>query len=507
MAEDADLTHEAVLADVRTFVDVLEATHPAPFVGAGGRFAYYERVQSALDDVPSDGWPERGLQETVASLAAAVRDAHMFVVWPTADGTIPLRLGVVDGEIRVRSVREGVPESLVGSRLRRVDGVPVGELIERQARLRGSETPHGDLLNLALSLRNWRAMAPLLDRAERPDEATFAFEASDGTTRREPLEPTTGDGAERVAPSTLERPDSEAWPTYQLLPERDAAWLRIPSMSDHREAFQYRQGDLDEHARASARSLCRAATGEPDPDDFDEVLDKVPAALDLFRDLADEMATAGTSTLLVDLRDNTGGNRVLVDLLAYVLYGWDGVATARDRPGALRYSDRLVERRGTEPFEDEGREWSLRPGEYAIGGGDSTVEEIRDDLVESVPTFERLEAPDWPSAGSYAPPAVVVVTAARTFSAGVSLLATLRRLGASHVGTPPVQAPTYFGDLVSFTLPNSEITAMTATSRIETLPDGPGDVLEPDRRLTGEDFARYDFDRDASVLLALDEYC
>jgi hypothetical protein len=48
---------------------------------------------------------------------------------------------------------------------------------------------------------------------------------------------------------------------------------------------------------------------------------------------------------------------------------------------------------------------------------------------------------------------------------------------------------------------------MTATSRIETLPDGPDDLLEPDRRLTAEDWAAYDFDRDASVRLVLDEYC
>jgi hypothetical protein len=59
---------------------------------------------------------------------------------------------------------------------------------------------------------------------------------------------------------------------------------------------------------------------------------------------------------------------------------------------------------------------------------------------------------------------VVGVTDARTFSAGFSLLAALRRLGATVVGTAPVQAPTYFGDVVGFELPNSGVSAMTATS-------------------------------------------
>ncbi|WP_436910620.1 S41 family peptidase [Halosimplex marinum] len=508
MSSEAELTHDEAVADVRAFVDAIEATHPAPFVRAGGRFEYYERVQSTLDALPPEGPSKRRLREELAALAAAVRDAHTFVVHPMADGSIPLRLGAVDGDIRVRAVRSDERRSLVGARLRRVAGVGVDELLDRQRRLRGSETPHGDRTNLLLSLRNWRSMATLLAADDRPARATFEFRAPDGSAVRETFEPTT-DGGEWVAPSTLDRPASEEWPTYRLLPERDAAWLRVPSMDGHREAFEYRRDGLDEHSRTRARSLCRAATGEPAPEDFDDALGGVPAALDVFRDLAGEMAAAETETLVVDVRDNTGGNRILVDLLAYVLYGWDAVVTARDRPGALRYSDRLVEERGTDSFEraDENGAWDLRPGEYAVDDGDPSVEDVRSDLRDSLPTFERSESPDWPFAGKYAPPTVVVATAATTFSAGFSLLAALRRLGASVVGTAPVQAPTYFGDVVTFELPNSGLTAMTATSRIETLPEGPDEVLEPDRQLTSEDFDRYDHDRDASVLLALDEYC
>lgn len=485
MSDRSRLDHDEVVEDVREFVVTVESTHPAPFVRAGGRFAYYSEVQSLLDEVPADGWSERQLREALGGLAAEIRDAHTFVPWATADGEIPVRLGVVDGDVRVRAVRDENRMDLVGSTLGGVDGVDFDTLRRRQARLRGSETPHGDLLNLALSLSNWRSMAPLLDREDPPDEATFEFETPGGTRSRERLGPTAASDVEWVAPSTLERPTSGGWPTYRLLPECDAAWLRIPSMSDYREQFEYRRESLD------------------------ETLEGIPAALDVFRDLSAEMAGAETETLLVDLRDNTGGTRVLVDLLTYVLDGWDGVVTARDRPGALRYSDQFVEHRGEGPFEEasEDRDWDLRPGEYAIDGGGPTVEDVRGDLVASLPTFERLESPDWPFAARYRPSNVVVVASARTFSAGLSLLTALVRLGATVVGTPPVQAPTYFGDLVGFDLPNSEIRAMTATSRIETLPDGPDDLLEPDRRLTAGDWAACDFDCDASVRLALQEYC
>jgi hypothetical protein len=509
MADRNHLEQDEVVEDVREFVAAIESIHPAPFVRAGGRFAYYREMQALLDEVPADGWSERRLHEALGALAAEVRDAHTFLPWDTADGRLPVRLGVVDDAVRVRAVDDEGDVGLVGATLRAVDGVDFDTLRRRQGRLRGSETPHGDLLNLALSLSNWRSMAPLLDRTESPEAATFEFETPDGTVFRETLGPTATADVEWAAPSTLDRPTSGGWPTYRLLPDRDAAWLRIPSMSDHREQFEYRREDLGERDEPHAKALYRAHTGQEPPDSLDETLEGIPAALDVFRDLAAEMATAETETLLVDLRENTGGTRVLTDLLAYVLDGWDGVVTARDRPGALRYSERFVDHRGDGPFEEasEDRGWDLRPGEYAIDGGDPTVEDVRGDLVDSLPTFERLESPDWPFAAHYRPSNVVVVASARTFSAGLSLLTALVRLGATVVGTPPVQAPAYFGDLVGFDLPNSEIRAMTATSRIETLPDGPDDLLEPERRLTAEDWAADDFDRDASVRLALDEYC
>lgn len=507
MPDERYLAHADVVEDVRGFVATIAATHPAPFVRAGGRFAFYRRMQSLLDDVPAEGWSRPRLRVELAELAATVRDAHTFVSFPMADGELSVRLGVLDGEVRVRAVRSDRLRELVGSRLVAVDGVDRETLLARQRRLRGSETPHGDLVNLALSLRNWRSMAPLLDRDERPGRARFEFERPDGSTRGETLEPTSGDG-EWLAPSRLERPGSGSWPAYRLLPEQNAAWLRIPSMSGYRENYEYRGEDLPERTREQARSLYREYTGDAAPGAFDEVLAGLPSALAVFRDLAGEMADTDIETLVVDLRDNRGGMRVLVDLLAYVLYGWDGVVTARARPGAIRHSERFVETRGEGPFDEasESRDWVVQSGEYAIDEGDPSVEEVRNDLVESLPTFERLESPDWPYAGRYTPSEVVVLTSVTTFSAGFSLLTALVRLGADVVGTPPVQSPTYFGDVVSFDLRNSEITAMTATSRIETLPDGPDDVLSPDRELTAEDWRRYDFDRDASVLLTLDEY-
>lgn len=509
MPDQAPVPRDDVVEDVRTFVATVESTHPDPFQRAGGRFAYFRLMQSLLDDLTAEEYSERELREELAGLAAALRDAHTFVAWPLADGEIPIRLGVVDGDVRVRAVRENGRQELVGTTLKRVEGIHRDALLRRQQRLRGSETPHGDLLNLTLSLRNWRAMATLLDRTERPGRATFEFENPDGTTYHETLEPTPEDRTKWRAPSTLDRPASGGWPVYRLLSEYDVAWLRIPSMIDYRENFEYRRDSLDERNREQVRSLCRAYTGEQAPDEVEDVLGRVPSALEAFRDLAAEMERAGTETLVVDLRENTGGVRILVDLLLYILYGWDGVVTARNRLGAIRHSDHFVEERGRETFEEanEARDWDLQVGEYAIDGDDPSVDDVREDLVGSIPTFERLESPNWPSAARYTPPNVIVVTSATTFSAGFSLLAALRRLGATVVGTAPVQAPTYYGDVVSFDLPNSEITAMTATSRIETLPAGPDDVLEPDRALTAADWKDYDFDRDASVRLALDEYC
>lgn len=97
MVDATDLSHEELVEDVREFVSTVEATHPAPFVRAGGRFEYFRRVQSTLDDLPSDGCRKRELRPRIAALAAAIRDSHTFVAHPMADHEIPVRLRVVDG--------------------------------------------------------------------------------------------------------------------------------------------------------------------------------------------------------------------------------------------------------------------------------------------------------------------------------------------------------------------------------------------------------------------------
>jgi len=288
MSEQEQYTGEEAVEDVRTLVETIESTHPAPFVRAGGRFDFYESVQSRLDECAGDGCSERELRDALSALAARVQDGHTFVVWPTPDGSIPVRLDFLDGEVRVTAVRGDVSDELVGARLLRVDDVEQETLVRRQARLEGSETPHGDTVNLALSLRNWRSMASLLDRDDSPDRATFEFERPDDHVHRETVGPTESNDDWR-APSSLDRPESGGWPTYRMLPDRDAAWLRVPSMSDYRERFESRGEDIDERRRGHARRLYETANGESAPEDFAETLDGIPSAVQVFRDLAAEM--------------------------------------------------------------------------------------------------------------------------------------------------------------------------------------------------------------------------
>lgn len=60
----------------------------------------------------------------------------------------------------------------------------------------------------------------------------------------------------------------------------------------------------------------------------------IPSATESFRSLTEEMKKRGTQTLIVDLRENGGGNYMMAALLVYFLYGKD-VLTSISRMSAV----------------------------------------------------------------------------------------------------------------------------------------------------------------------------
>jgi hypothetical protein len=280
--------------------------------------------------------------------------------------------------------------------------------------------------------------------------------------------------------------------------ERTIAYLRVDHMTNYRER-------------------CELLNGSP------AYCGTIPSATETFRDLVIDMEAAGSETLIIDLRDNDGGDAAMSYILIYFLYGQDpllSVVTAALAGGGgevTRYSELFLEPSGRSIEEvNQGRAVPLRVGDYDfLFDFTDDVERFQailpqapamiEDIVRTMPTFyAEYEAGTY--AGFYAPDKVVVLVTPGTFSAGFDMLRYLYEAGAILVGTPSGQAANCFGNGRLWYLKHSGIDGIISTKHEVWLPGNPemGRVLPMHYPLTYEQLATYGFDPNAEFLYALE---
>ena len=177
----------------------------------------------------------------------------------------------------------------------------------------------------------------------------------------------------------------------------------------------------------------RHVGGEP-PEEMGDLVAALPSMAETLRGLVEAMVDAGTETLIVDVRDNPGGDSQFVFHLAYVLAGFDGVER-------LAEAVKAVERR-TEPHRERCGEGDLgtateNRAEYDLGGfldGEEDPEDLRELLTRAEGFVDLVDAVG--DDGRYEPDRIVVATTAGTMSSGFAVAAQLTALNAEVVGVP-----------------------------------------------------------------------
>lgn len=500
-----------LVEDARYLAETLEDAHPDPYAGHGGRVSFHRRLEELVRAIPEGGESVAAFYPRVAELAARVRDGHTDVIAPSPDdeatGRLPLGFRVVGSELYVDEVYDDVSQNLLGGRLLSVEGVPVSELVERVARLDGADNVFQDRIHLVLALRDVSPLRYLLD--EPVSTPTVTVETPDGATVERALAPVEADDStDPVAEldATVELPETGGEPVYRFLDaDRSTALLVVPDMFSYREAHEFLRSVGYERGEELARDAYADTVGGSPPDDYAEVVAAIPSALDVLTDLAEAMADAGTETLVVDTRENTGGNSLLTHALTYVLYGWDGVERAgEDHFQVPKDSALYRERIGDDgPVGDTDNPAGFDFESYFDRDDpEQRLARLREWLANS-PTFAaEMNAGEYEA--YYCPDSVVVVTSALTYSAGAEPAFSLSELGATVVGVPPSQALNAPRDMLKDELPNTGLEFKTSYRHVEYRPGEEGKVLRPDVELTPERFEEMGRPADAGIRLALD---
>ncbi|HSP78931.1 MAG TPA: S41 family peptidase [Myxococcaceae bacterium] len=525
---DARLSQEALRADLRQLVRLLEDSHPDPYSRAGGRIAFHRRVDELLRTLPPEGMTVEAFYRHVRPLVASLRDGHTFLRPPTqvaASAPLPLEFDAVEERLYVSRVFRDELRPLLGATLVGVEGTPFEVLSSRMALVRSADNRYHNLRNLTGSLRSLSSLGALLEQPSLSGPVRFALRRPDGSLVTVPVEPveatSAGKGSTPPSRLSLPAPDAADLAWSFLSPDKSVALLRIDSMARYREAFEMWRALGMSFALGDHLTSVASAAGHPELTGVDERIAVIPSATDAFRDLFSAMRRERTATLIVDLRRNSGGNSFLANILGYFLAPREALLGIDTGYSVRRYSplyfqsnqedslEKLRERTGL-PLESgdldfsEERAWREQRRE---GLTPAVLARRWEELQQSAaltPTFaEELQSGTFSASWS---PRVIVLTSAHTYSAGFDLLVLLRALGATVVGVPSAQSGNCFIDAVPFSLGHSGLAGSLSLKYSLLYPEDPenGELLRPDRELRYEELAALGFDPNASVLLALE---
>jgi hypothetical protein len=289
----------------------------------------------------------------------------------------------------------------------------------------------------------------------------------------------------------LPEPDESGIAFDLIGDENEIGFLRIDHMKHYRERFELRA------------SFGMETLSEDD-------LRAIPSATEFFRSAAVAMKEAGCEALIVDLRENDGGEATMADILMYFLYGKATTESTRTNT-ITKVSKAYLEAREHVTLDalNRNRDVALVEGDYdfsddhtsGILGRASSM----DEAFARSPTFFG----EWSSGtyeSYYRPDRVMVLVGPQTFSAGFLLALRMYLAGAELVGTPPSSAPNSAGNMTGWSLTKSGITGWVSQSYALNFPDetGIGRELPVHHALTLELLRHYDYDPNAEVLYALD---
>jgi hypothetical protein len=304
---------------------------------------------------------------------------------------------------------------------------------------------------------------------------------------------------------------------YQFMNEKKTTvLLRIDGMFGFRENFQYFNAAGVNWAKARAVTVYKRFNQKAAPNSINDIIAGIPSATEVFRSLVIDMRNAGSKTLLIDLRKNSGGNSLMGNILTYFLYGKKRLQSLDKGYSIKKYSDLYFSQYTADNLEkiNADQPFSLMKEDYDFSGevsyhnkDDRTANQDRifEGYLKMIPTFmEEVKSGKYD--GYYLPEKVIVICSAWTYSSGYDLMATLYKLGATLVGVPSSQAGNCFGDVLMFKLKNTGISGQVSFKLMLAFPDDPerGRLLQPDFPLTYSKLASCDFDPNADILLAID---
>lgn len=522
------LRRDELIQDIRELTNLLENAHPDPYSKGGGKVAYHRRLQKMIMAIPLDGMEKQEFFLHLQQFIAKVGDGHTGLIRAESSldkhnpGGLPLYFEPIEERLVVKAVTNEKYLPLIGSILMSVEGIPFEELIKRQEKLVGFENIYQLLSFLGktgfLFYRDY--LKHLIPEWKNEAQIHLVLRNLDGEDEAyllPPAEKVTFPLMELKTKINLPETGNRSFSYHFIGPKENVALLSIENMMTYREAFEYWDATGSTTFEKLGRRVYKIHNNDEPPEDYKKVISGIPSVTETFVSLIREMKHRESRILIVDLRNNSGGNSCMIQILLYFLVGFDRIISLLMENTEIRKLSEHLHQTSTKGIDvdeisyrdfvpvtitdyDFSKDPSFHPGNLKY----ATVAALTR-TFKNMPSFAReFESGEFEA--HYLPKTILVLCSSSTFSSGFNLMTDLYRLGALIVGIPSGQAGNSCGDNRTYELTNSRLRVSFSTKYFVAFPDDPemGSLLRPHYPLTYEKLASFGFDKHAILLYALE---
>lgn len=519
------INKDLLIQDIRQLSNILETSHPDPYIKGGGKIAYNERLQKLMLSIPDSGMAMSEFQKLLLPFVASVGDGHtrILVSYKKDDsqpGGIPLIFNTIEKSLYLAGVVNPNEEYLIGALLLSVENVPFQDIYSRVTKLRGVDNEYGGLTLLEGKNYLWykEQLQDLIPEWKNYDSITVKLRLPDGNVKELSLNtnvqinnPIIYAKSKVITPST-KKCEFE----YDFLnKQKKTAILKIDGMGGFRENFEL-VGLESEFQLNGARYFYKRYNGTEAPEDKAAIIQGIPSATEKFKSMVEEMKKAKTEILIIDLRENGGGNSTLGQFLVYFLYGKDALIkhlSSQSGYEIKKFSSLYFEENKNESLAkiNENSPIPLLINDYWFedlykndGKSPSEIYSEIDAFYKKIQTFYSEYHSNLHSK-YYCPPKVFVLCSPQTYSSGFTMMKTLHEMGATLIGTPSSQAGNNPGWILNYTLNNTGLKGWVACKYYVSFSDRfKNGVYIPDYLFTYDELSKYNFDPNAEILYILE---
>ena len=519
------ISRRFLVEDIRQMVSILESTHPDPYLHGDGKIAFHRRMQNLIQTIPEDGLAKSEFYRHLCPFIAAVGDGHTALWEPyhidnQSPGGIPLYFRVVEDFLYVAGVIDPTHQPLIGSKLVSVEDVSVDELFERQSRIRGCDNEYQLMRNLGYDGSLWHKnkLEHLLPEWNG-DSLDVVLMNPKGNEIELVLHPNEIGQDKIVTASTFVKPPSIEKSNYVyrfMDEEKKTVLLLIENMYTYRESFEMEMA-LDMPPREDlANYLYQQYNGKSPPVRYKDVVEGIPSATELCRELVQVMKENQSENLIIDLRRNQGGNAFISTIFFYFLYGKEALISFHDERSIFikKYSSLFWRQYPARNLDDINKHQPIELTEddydfsgYPEYGSDLTREEsiriIEDEASKTATFWEEYQSEEY--SGYFRPKNVLILCSPITASSAYAFMYDHWAVGGRVVGIPSSQAGNNFGAWVGFRLKYSGLKGGVSHLYVTHFREDPemGRVFRPDYEMAYDNLVAYDFDPNAEILYTL----